>query len=53
MTPHSHAKTAAAAKQAFAHLPMQILSFQNIKLFQFNSTLIYFDFFAWLSVIKH
>lgn len=53
MTPHSHAKTAAAANPAFAHLSMQILSFQNLKPLQFNPTLIYFDFFGWLAVIKH
>lgn len=49
-TPCSHATTAAAAKPAFAHLPMQIQSFQNLKPLQLNSTLISFDLYiAWLS----
>lgn len=52
MTPHSHPKTAAAANPAFTHLPMQILSFQNLKPLQFNSSLIYFDFSAWLDALR-
>jgi len=40
---------------AFAHLPMQILTFQNLKPLQLNSTLISFNFLVVpsLAAIKH